>query len=121
MSAGILRIKRIYDPPSPEDGRRVLVDRIWPRGVSREAAALDQWLKEIAPTPALRTWFGHDPARWEEFQHRYRQELDGNAVVVAGLCAEVARGDVTLLYAARDGRHNHALMLADYLRAHCGT
>lgn len=116
---GSIHIKRIYEPPSASDGQRVLVDRIWPRGVSRDAAKLDVWLKDVAPTAALRKWFGHDPARWEVFADRYRQELDDNAEAVAELCALLARGDVTLLYAARDREHNQALALASYARKHC--
>jgi uncharacterized protein YeaO (DUF488 family) len=113
---GQVRTKRIYEPPCRSDGLRVLVDRIWPRGVSRDAAALDEWEKEIAPTTALRKWFGHDPARWEEFQKRYRRELDNNPEAVARLCGSLHQGSVTLLYAARDTQHNHALVLADYLK-----
>lgn len=114
--AGRVRIKRIYAPPSGDDGQRVLVDRIWPRGVRRDEAALTLWLKEIAPSTALRKWFGHDPARWTEFGKRYRQELDANPAV-GELLALIDKGAVTLLYAASDEAHNHALALADYLSA----
>lgn len=109
-----LRIKRIYAPPSGDDGQRVLVDRIWPRGVRRDEAALTLWLKEIAPSTPLRKWFGHDPARWTEFGKRYRQELDANPAV-GELRALIDKGAVTLLYAASDEKHNHALALARYL------
>lgn len=112
---GRIHIKRIYEPPSGADGQRVLIDRIWPRGVGREAAALAEWLKEIAPTSVLREWFGHDPARWREFRRRYEQELDANPGPVAELRALLDRGDVTLLYAARDQEHNNAVALRDYL------
>ncbi|WBX85139.1 DUF488 domain-containing protein [Sphingosinicella microcystinivorans] len=112
-----LRIKRIYAPPSGDDGQRVLVDRIWPRGVRRDEAALTLWLKEIAPSTALRKWFGHDPARWTEFGKRYRQELDANPAV-GELRALIDKGMVTLLYAASDEKHNHALALARYLSDH---
>lgn len=112
---GSIGIKRIYEPPAGSDGRRVLVDRLWPRGVSREAAAIDLWLKTIAPTPALRTWFGHDPARFAAFRDRYREELDANPDAVAELLALVDEGDVTLLYAAHDRQANHAVVLAGYL------
>lgn len=121
MTGGKIRIKRIYDPPAKTDGLRVLVDRIWPRGVSRDAARLDEWLKDIAPTAALRKWFGHDPKRWEEFQKRYRHELDRNAEAVDALCALTARGNVTLLYGARDEEHNQAVVLARYAHEHCGS
>jgi uncharacterized protein YeaO (DUF488 family) len=112
---GSVGIKRIYEPPATTDGRRVLVDRLWPRGVSRETAALDLWLKAIAPTPALRTWFGHDPARFVTFRDRYRRELDANPDAVAELCGLIDQGDVTLLYAAHDEQANHAVVLAGYL------
>lgn len=111
-----IRIKRIYDDPSPEDGVRVLVDRLWPRGVSKERAALDAWMKEIAPSPDLRTWYGHDVEKWEEFQRRYRQELEQNRDAVDELLAH-ARPDapLTLLYATRDEIHNSAAVLLEYL------
>lgn len=114
-----VRIKRIYAPPTPDDGVRVLVDRLWPRGVTRAAAALDHWSREIAPSPALRTWFGHAPSRFAEFGDRYRRELDANIDPVAALCALIRGGTVTLLYAAHDERINHAAILAEYLEAHC--
>jgi uncharacterized protein YeaO (DUF488 family) len=103
-----IRIKRAYESPASDDGARVLVDRIWPRGVTKEAAALALWLKDIAPTTSLRKWFGHDPARWAEFQRRYHAEL-----------ADLAKaGRVTLIYGAHDTMHNQALALADYIAAH---
>ena len=114
--AADVRIKRIYDQASPEDGARVLVDRVWPRGITKEKAALDLWLKEIAPSTELRKWFGHDPARWEEFRKRYGKELDGNAEAVGQLKALVAKGPVTLLYSAHDTEHNQAAALLEYLR-----
>jgi uncharacterized protein YeaO (DUF488 family) len=116
-----IRIKRIYDPPDVADGRRVLVDRLWPRGVRKEAAALTLWLKDIAPSPELRQWFGHDPARWAEFARRYRAELAANPAALARL-GELARsGRLTLLYGARDAAHSHALVLADTLRDYLET
>jgi len=115
----LIAIKRAYEPPARDDGQRVLVDRIWPRGVSREQAALDLWLKDIAPSTALRTWFGHDPARWDEFRARYRAELAENAAAVAQLRALVAKGKVTLIYGARDEQHNQATVLAEYLKQAC--
>lgn len=111
-------VKRIYAPPSPSDGQRVLVDRIWPRGVSKEHAALRLWLKDIAPSDELRKWFGHEPARWAEFQKRYRAELDGNGEALAELHGLMREGRVTLLYGAHDEANNNAVALAEYLRAH---
>ncbi|MBZ9797471.1 DUF488 domain-containing protein [Mesorhizobium sp. ES1-4] len=111
-----LAVKRIYEPSDRGDGLRVLVDRIWPRGVSKENAALTLWLKDIAPSDDLRIWFGHEPARWEEFQKRYRAELDGNDRAVAELRALLGKGRVTLLYGAHDEAHNNAVALAGYLR-----
>jgi uncharacterized protein YeaO (DUF488 family) len=110
------RIKRIYEPPAAEDGMRILVDRIWPRGVSKKAAALDLWLKDVAPSPSLRKWFGHDPERFEEFSLRYRMELGANGTTVDRLRQYLKEGRATLLYAAHDPVHNHAVVLADYLR-----
>jgi uncharacterized protein YeaO (DUF488 family) len=113
-----IRIKRVYDPPDDTDGTRVLVDRLWPRGLRKADAALTLWLKEIAPSPELRKWFGHDSARWAEFGRRYRTELRGNADAVARLANVSKHGPLTLLYAAHDTAHNHALVLAAYLRDH---
>jgi uncharacterized protein YeaO (DUF488 family) len=112
---GELRIKRVYEPPDAEDGFRVLVDRLWPRGVRREAAALNLWLKDVAPSPELRTWWGHDPARLEEFAERYRAELDANPAVATLVAALREHPRVTLLYAARDPQVNHAGVLRSYL------
>lgn len=120
MTRGALHLKRVYEPPSSTDGRRVLVDRLWPRGLKRDAAALDEWLKAIAPTAELRKWFGHDPARWTEFVRRYRQELDGNPEAVGALREALAEGDVTLLYGARDEVHNQAQVIARYMQDHPG-
>jgi uncharacterized protein YeaO (DUF488 family) len=113
-----LRLKRIYDPAARDDGARVLVDRLWPRGVRKDSTKLTLWLKEIAPSPELRTWFGHDPARFHEFSRRYRIELGSNRDAIAQIDDLLKRGRVTLLYAAHDPVHNHAQVLADYLRAH---
>jgi uncharacterized protein YeaO (DUF488 family) len=113
-----IRVKRVYDPPDKADGTRVLVDRLWPRGLSKEKAAVTLWLKEIAPSPALRKWFGHDPARWTEFTRRYRAELARNDEAVANVVDLSKRGSVMLLYAAHDTAHNHALVLEAYLRDH---
>lgn len=117
-----IAIKRIYAPAGAADGYRVLVDRLWPRGVRKEDAALDGWLREVAPSPALRRWFGHQPSRWEGFRHRYAAELDTLADHWRPLADRAAHHRVTLLYAARDEEHNHALALKNYLetwlRAH---
>jgi uncharacterized protein YeaO (DUF488 family) len=111
-------IKRIYEPVAKGDGYRVLVDRIWPRGVSKGEATLDEWLKDVAPSTALRQWFGHDPARWAEFQRRYRKELDGNPEARQALASlRKRKGRVTLLYAARDEEHNNAVVLQGLLGA----
>lgn len=110
-----IHVKRIYDPPCADDGARILVDRLWPRGVSKQAAALTLWFKDIAPTTELRVWFGHDPENWQEFKNRYRAELQGNRPAVEKLLDFLKEGSVTLLYAAHDPTHNHALVLADYL------
>lgn len=111
-----INVKRIY-LPAADDGCRVLVDRLWPRGIKKEAAHLDHWFKELAPSDALRHWFGHEPAKWDEFRRRYRDELDANASAVTPL-REVLRQErkVTLLFAAKDEEHNNAVALAEYLR-----
>jgi uncharacterized protein YeaO (DUF488 family) len=108
-------IKRIYDAVSPDDGYRILVDRLWPRGVSKERAALDLWLKEIAPSPELRTWFGHKPERFKEFAIRYEQELSHNPAVANVKSAARNHSTVTLLYAAHDADNNHAKVLLKHL------
>lgn len=107
-------LKRSYDPSSPDDGQRILVERLWPRGVAKQRAALDLWLKEIAPTPALRKWFAHDPAKWKQFQQRYWKELRDNPAV-AVLRDKARHGTVTLIYAAKDQEHNGALALKEFL------
>lgn len=111
-----LKLKRAYDPPVEGDGFRLLVDRLWPRGLRKDQARLDGWLKGIAPSTALRKWFGHDPARWEEFQRRYFAELDGRTSIVEDLRQRTQRGRVTLVYGAKDQTHNHAVALQEYLR-----
>lgn len=115
MTGGGLQLKRVYDPPEPGDGFRVLVDRLWPRGLSRERAELDLWLKEIAPSPRLRTWWNHDPARFDEFADRYRAELAGGPALEELRGVLAAHATVTLLYAARDRDVNHAAVLRDVL------
>jgi uncharacterized protein YeaO (DUF488 family) len=108
-------IKRVYEPTAGDDGCRILVDRLWPRGLSREEAGADLWLKEIAPSAGLRKWFGHDPEKWTEFCRRYREELDSNDEAVQSLKDVIGKGPATLLYAARDERHNHAIVIRDLL------
>ncbi|HEX5552268.1 MAG TPA: DUF488 domain-containing protein [Chitinophagaceae bacterium] len=108
-----LMIKRAYDTPAKEDGCRILVDRLWPRGLTKEKAALDLWLKDIAPSTELRKWFGHEPAKWGEFKKRYLQELKANKEAVATLKTQLKKGPVTLLYAARDQEHNEAEVLKE--------
>jgi uncharacterized protein YeaO (DUF488 family) len=116
-----VKVKRVYDPPSATDGVRVLVDRLWPRGLSKPAAAVDLWLKDIAPSAGLRRWFNHDTSRWSEFTRRYAEELDALAATstksaaIAALVAAVRRGRVTLLFGARDQKHNNAEALRTYL------
>ena len=115
MGSGPIVLKRAYEPAAPSDGQRVLVDRLWPRGVSKEKAAIDLWLKGIAPSTALRQWFGHDPALWGVFQQRYRAELDANGEVVGQLRDVIRKGRTTLVYGAKDEAHNDAVVLADYM------
>lgn len=111
----MLKTKRAYEPTEPGDGTRFLVDRLWPRGIKKEALEMEAWLKDVAPSPALRKWFAHDPAKWEEFQKRYRAELETNPEAWQ-LILEVAEyGNVTLLYSARDTEHNSAVLLKAFL------
>jgi uncharacterized protein YeaO (DUF488 family) len=112
-----IQIRRAYDPPGRGDGYRVLVDRVWPRGVSKDDLDLDEWRKEIAPSTRLRKWFGHDPQRWREFQKRYFVELEGKQDSVRELMKRARQGRVTLVYGARDPEHNQAVALSAYLRA----
>jgi uncharacterized protein YeaO (DUF488 family) len=110
-----IRLKRAYDPPAKADGRRVLVDRVWPRGVSKDRLRLDAWLKEAAPSPSLRKWFDHDPAKWNAFKDRYFRELDQRPEAVERLLAICGDGTVTLVFGAKDTRHNNAVALKAYL------
>jgi uncharacterized protein YeaO (DUF488 family) len=111
----MVEVKRIYDPPSPDDGKRILVDRLWPRGVRKDNAAIDEWLKEIAPSNELRKWFGHDPARWEEFRKRYAKELESKRDLLKRLQAESRKGTLTLLFAAKDSTHSNAEVIRELL------
>lgn len=110
-----IALKRAYQPPLPEDGTRILVDRLWPRGVRKSEAAIDRWDKEIAPSAALRTWFGHDPERWPEFRRRYTAELRAHPDELAELRALARRGPITLVFAAHDEAHNNAVVLREVL------
>ncbi|AVA26634.1 DUF488 family protein [Rhizobium sp. NXC24] len=114
MAHSLLKLKRVYDEPSNEDGRRVLVDRLWPRGLSKKDAELSDWIKEVAPSPELRKWFDHRPERFMDLRERYRQELASNPAVQALLHFE--DGPVTLLYGAKDPVHNHAVVLLEFLK-----
>ena len=111
----MIAIKRVYEEPSKTDGSRILVDRLWPRGLTKERAAVTVWMKELAPTTELRKWFGHDPAKWKEFQARYRNELLGKVEILQQLKHESRTHVVTLLYGARDKEHNEALVLKEVL------
>src|SRR5689334_18129231 len=111
----MIQLKRVYEAPSETDGLRILVDRLWPRGLTKKRAAVDYWLKEVAPSTELRKWFGHDPAKWKQFQERYRKELrDGNDAIDF-LKEKSRQGKVTLLYGARDEEHNEAFVLKTIL------
>jgi uncharacterized protein YeaO (DUF488 family) len=113
----VIRIKRAYEKPAPDDGVRVLVDRLWPRGVRKSDAAIERWDAGVAPSPDLRRFFGHDPARWEEFRRRYLDELrePSRRTIVEELAKLAAKGTVTLVYGARDEAHNHAIILRDVM------
>ena len=112
-----IRIRRAYDPPGRADGYRVLVDRVWPRGVSKDGLHLDEWRKEVAPSTRLRKWFGHDPERWQEFQKRYFAELEEHEDAIRDLVKRARDGRITLVYGARDPDHNQAVALRAYVRA----
>jgi uncharacterized protein YeaO (DUF488 family) len=111
----VIRIKRTYEPPARGDGQRILVERLWPRGLTKQALAADAWRKDVAPSTALRKWFDHRVERWEEFQRRYRAELDANPGAWEPILEAGRQGAVTLLYSAQDTLHNSALVLRDYL------
>jgi uncharacterized protein YeaO (DUF488 family) len=110
-----IRLKRAYEPPGRDDGTRILVERLWPRGLSREKAAIDHWAKEVAPSPELRKWYGHDTGKWDEFRRRYRAELDRKGDLLDDLKQRLRTGPITFVYAARDEEHNSALVLKEYL------
>lgn len=116
----MIRIRRVYEAPAADDGLRVLVDRLWPRGLHKEEAHIDLWLKEVSPSEGLRRWFGHDPEKWDEFRQRYFAELKERTVPLEMLRRQAAEGTVTLLFGARDIRFNNAVALAEYLRGMAG-
>jgi uncharacterized protein YeaO (DUF488 family) len=115
VGARRIAIKRVYDQPAKADGFRVLVDRVWPRGVSKEKAAVDLWMKEIGPSTGLRKWFGHKPERWDEFRKRYRAELEGKGDLLDELRSHAAKDPLTLVYSARDEAHNQAVVIREVL------
>ena len=115
VPAGNIKLKRAYDTPAPEDGMRILVDRLWPRGLSKQRAAIDQWMKDISPSTELRKWFGHDPARWDEFRRRYAKEVHQHAELLDQLRSLAREGPITLVYSARDEKHNDAIELRELI------
>ena len=114
----MIQVKRVYEKPSRKDGLRILGDRLWPRGLTKERAAVNLWLKDVSPSTELRKWFGHDPARWRQFQVRYRRELSENKGAIAQLRQKAKEHTVTLVYGARDEEHNEALELKRIMEAH---
>lgn len=110
-----VQVKRAYEPPAPDDGYRVLVDRVWPRGIARADLRIDGWLKELAPSAGLRRWFGHDPARWEEFRRRYALELEQHEAALQALAQKADDGPLTLVFGARDIAHNNAVALKEQI------
>lgn len=118
MKPQSIAIKRIYEAPAATDGKRVLVDRIWPRGIKKDDARLDDWIKDLAPSTELRKWFDHDPAKWKKFQQDYMRELDANATTketIRGILQDTHGKELTLLFGARDAAHNNAVVLKDYI------
>ncbi len=111
----MVKTKRVYDPASPADGKRILIDRLWPRGIKKEDAKIDEWLKEIAPSNELRKWFSHDPAKWLEFKKRYINELKKKNELVEKLRTEAGKGTITLLFASRDVEHDNAVVLRELI------
>jgi len=111
----MIKIKKIYDAPTPDDGIRILVDRLWPRGLSKEKAKVDLWLKEIAPSNELRKWYAHDPQKWAEFRKRYFNDLDTKGELVNQIVQETKEGDVTLLYSSKEEKLNNAVALKEYI------
>lgn len=114
----MIQVKRIYEPPSESDGQRLLVERLWPRGMKKETARLDAWLRDVAPSTPLRQWFKHDPAKWAEFQRRYREELDQHPDAWKPIIEAAHKGKVTLLFSSHDAEHNNVVALKAYLEPH---
>ena len=110
-----IRLKRVYEPPGEHDGARLLVERLWPRGLTKEKAEIDEWFKDVAPSPDLRKWYGHDPEKWEIFRRRYREELRNNPEEVGRLRKRLGEGPATFVYAAKDEERNSALVLKEFL------
>ena len=114
----MIQLKRVYEASGPEDGTRFLVERLWPRGIKKEALKFDAWIKDAAPSTELRQWFGHDPAKWKEFERRYASELDGRAEALEPIRKAAKHGKVTLLFSSHDAEHNNAVALKNYLAGH---
>ena len=114
----MIKIKRIYDAPTPDDGTRILVDRLWPRGLSKDKAKVDLWLKEIAPSNELRKWYAHDPKKWAEFRKKYFRELDVRKELANQIIQKTREGDVTLLYSSKEEKINNAVALKEYIIKH---
>jgi uncharacterized protein YeaO (DUF488 family) len=114
----MILIKRVYDPPGPEDGIRFLVDRLWPRGIRKDVLKLDDWLKDVAPSDDLRHWYGHEPSKWMEFQERYFAELDGKPDTWQQILSAARQRNITLLYSSRETNYNNAVALKNYLEKH---
>jgi uncharacterized protein YeaO (DUF488 family) len=121
MERGVIRIKRVYEPASSSDGARFLVERLWPRGMKKESLKMDGWQRDVAPSPELRQWYGHDPAKWPEFKRRYLRELGACGDACRPLLDAARRGPVTLLYSARDIEHNSAMVLKAFLETRIAT
>ena len=115
IAADHIKLKRAYESPAPDDGTRILIDRLWPRGVKKADAAIDEWMKDIAPSNGLRKWFGHDPARWQEFRRRYQSEIRQHPDQFDRLCTLAQHGRITLVFSAHDEAHNDAVVLKDLL------
>jgi uncharacterized protein YeaO (DUF488 family) len=121
LAAKNINLKRAYEPPAADDGTRILVDRLWPRGLRKADAAIDQWMKDIAPSTALRKWFGHDPARWQEFRQLYTDEIRGHPEQLDELRSHARLGRITLVFSAHDEAHNDAVVLRDVLLGRIGV
>lgn len=113
----MIKMKRVYDPPSRNDGTRILIDRLWPRGLKKEDARIDEWMKELAPSSELRKWFDHDPEKWDEFRRRFIEELQGKQETLDHVVALAQKGTVTLLFASKEERFNNAVALKEYMEA----